>query len=600
MFSAALEIVLTIAYREAVSRRHAYLTLEHLLYALAHDNDGERILQACGADLPRLRKELNLYLDTSVEQVKRGHEREPEQTAAFQRVLQTAVLHVQSAQRQEVHAGDILAAILQQPKSQAARLLESHGITPARRARLHLARRLEGAAPNGAASEGSEAPAGTGTEGSATTRDPLSSYCVNLTDRARRGQLDPLIGRTAELQRTIEVLCRRRKNNPVFVGEAGVGKTAMAEGLALRLISDDVPAPAQGGRDLLARHRRAPRRHALPRRLRGALQGRHPRARGQAPRDSLHRRDPLDRRRGCDDGRHDGSRDAHQADSHGRRPSRHRIDDVRGVQARREGPRAGAAAPEDRDRRAVDRGDGQDSRRSARTLRSAPRRDLHGRRARVGGQARGASSSRLQTAGQRDRRDRRSWRRDENSSRGPERCPTHTGRFRAAHHGGRGGHRGHRRAHGPHPRAPGILIRSRASAHARGVARAGGLRSERGGPPRRAVDQAVARGPRPARPAGGMLSLHRSDRCRQDRARQAAGAAPRQRVHPLRHERVHGEARGRAPHRRASRLRGLRAGRTARRRRPLAPVQRRAPRRNREGAPGHLQHPAAGHGPRDA
>ena len=129
MFSAAVEIVLTIAYREAVSRRHAYLTLEHLLYALAHDSEGERILQGCGADLPRLRKELNQYLDESVEQLKRGHEREPEQTAAFQRVLQTAVLHVQSAQRAEVHAGDILAAIMQQPKSHASRLLQSHGIS---------------------------------------------------------------------------------------------------------------------------------------------------------------------------------------------------------------------------------------------------------------------------------------------------------------------------------------------------------------------------------------------------------------------------------------------------------------------------------------
>jgi ATP-dependent Clp protease ATP-binding subunit ClpA len=112
MFSASLEIVLTIAYREAVSRRHAYLTLEHLLYALAHDPDGERILAGCGADLPQLRKDLNRYLDESIEPLKRGQEREPEQTAAFRRVLQTAVLHVQSAQRQEVQAGDILAAIL--------------------------------------------------------------------------------------------------------------------------------------------------------------------------------------------------------------------------------------------------------------------------------------------------------------------------------------------------------------------------------------------------------------------------------------------------------------------------------------------------------
>src|SRR6187402_2597129 len=105
MFSASLEIVLTIAYREAVSRRHAYLTLEHLLYALAHDPEGERILRGCGVDLPRLRKELSEHLEDAIEQIKKGHEREPEQTAAFRRVLQTAVLHVQSAQRQEVQAG---------------------------------------------------------------------------------------------------------------------------------------------------------------------------------------------------------------------------------------------------------------------------------------------------------------------------------------------------------------------------------------------------------------------------------------------------------------------------------------------------------------
>src|SRR5207249_7073831 len=102
MFSTAVEVVLHIAFREAVSRRHAYLTLEHLLYALAHDPDGERILQGCGADLPRLRKDLNDYLNGSIEELRRGQEREPDQTTAFRHVLQTAVLHVQSAQRQEV------------------------------------------------------------------------------------------------------------------------------------------------------------------------------------------------------------------------------------------------------------------------------------------------------------------------------------------------------------------------------------------------------------------------------------------------------------------------------------------------------------------
>ncbi len=241
VFSAAIEIVLTIAYREAVSRRHAYLTLEHLLYALAHDPDGERILKACGADLVRLRHELSDYLDTSIEPLKRGQEREPEQTSAFRRVLQTAVLHVQSAQRQEVSAGDILAAILQQPKSHAARLLEGHQVT-----RLDVLEFIShGIAKVPTDDEqvpsDDEALAGAGREGPATSRDPLEAYCLNLTDRARQGLLDPLIGRADELQRTIEVLCRRRKNNPVFVGEAGVGKTAMAEGLAARLLEDDAP-----------------------------------------------------------------------------------------------------------------------------------------------------------------------------------------------------------------------------------------------------------------------------------------------------------------------------------------------------------------------
>jgi ATP-dependent Clp protease ATP-binding subunit ClpA len=241
MFSASLEIVLTVAYREAVSRRHAYLTLEHLLYALAHDPDGERILAACGADLPRLRHDLNAFLDESIEQTKKGHEREPEQTAAFRRALQTAVLHVQSAQRAEVAAGDIFAAILQQPKTHAARLLTEQKIT-----RLDILEYIShGIAKTPIASttgdEEQGAPAGAGDEGRSSSADPLSAYCLNLTDRAKNNQLDPLIGRANELQRTIEVLCRRRKNNPVFVGDAGVGKTAMAEGLATRLLAADVP-----------------------------------------------------------------------------------------------------------------------------------------------------------------------------------------------------------------------------------------------------------------------------------------------------------------------------------------------------------------------
>ncbi len=248
MFSTSLEIVLTIAFREATSRRHAHLTLEHLLYALAHDPDGERILAACGADLPRLRRELDEYLHRSVEQFGRGQQREPDQTLAFRRVLQTAVLHVQSAGRQEVQSGDVLAAILQQPKSFAAQALEGHGIS-----RLdileYISHGVTKVPPSGAGgSGGGEEPAaaGEGQEGPAASRDPLAAYALNLTERAKAGALDPLIGRTVELQRTLEILCRRRKNNPVFVGDAGVGKTALAEGLAMRLLEEDVPTILEG------------------------------------------------------------------------------------------------------------------------------------------------------------------------------------------------------------------------------------------------------------------------------------------------------------------------------------------------------------------
>ena len=247
MFSPSVEVVLTIAFREAESRRHAYLTLEHLLYSLAHDADGERILGAVGVDLPKLRRDLDAFLRESVETVKRGEEREPAQTIAFRRVLQTAAMHVQSAQRAEVQAGDVCAAILQQPQTHAAQLLAAQGVT-----RLDVLEYLSHGitktpiGPETPDDSSDVASAGVGPEGSATARDPLGAYCTNLTERARQGKLDPLIGRADELQRTIEVLCRRRKNNPVFVGEAGVGKTAMAEGLAQRLLADDVQDALKG------------------------------------------------------------------------------------------------------------------------------------------------------------------------------------------------------------------------------------------------------------------------------------------------------------------------------------------------------------------
>src|SRR5215203_2241333 len=181
MFSPTLEVILTIAHREAGSRRHTHLTLEHLLYALAHDAEGEQILTAVGADLRQLRIDLDAYLSKSLEQFSRGRNREPEQTLAFRRVLQTAVLHVQSAGRDEVRAGDVLAAMLQEHKSYAAQ-----GVT-----RLDVLNYIShgiGKVPVPHAEEPSELRQpgrhGDDDEESSTARNPLGAYTVNLSERA--------------------------------------------------------------------------------------------------------------------------------------------------------------------------------------------------------------------------------------------------------------------------------------------------------------------------------------------------------------------------------------------------------------------------------
>ncbi len=238
MLSAALERVLTVAAREAMQRRHAHLTLEHLLFAAAHDPDGERVLQAAGADVARLRADLGHFLDEHPERLSRGSQRHPEQTVAFRRVLQTAVLHIQSAGKDEADVGDMLAALMQQPHSFAVDLLAGQGLT-----RLDILNYLAHGTSKFPESRAPQDPASGagGEEGTAQPRDALAAFTVNLTERARAGKLDPLIGRLPELKRAMEILCRRRKNNPVFVGDPGVGKTALVEGLALRLLEPDAP-----------------------------------------------------------------------------------------------------------------------------------------------------------------------------------------------------------------------------------------------------------------------------------------------------------------------------------------------------------------------
>jgi ATP-dependent Clp protease ATP-binding subunit ClpA len=235
--SKELQQTLQAAVGEARRRRHEYVTLEHLLHAMTKDRVASEVLTACGADLRLLERELEEYLDRTLESA--GSVQDPEQTAAFQRVLQRAAWHVQGSGRTELNAGDVLVAITRERGSHAVYLLEKQGVR-----RLDILQYIShGIGKDGG---GDDEPGGEGGEGEEggprPVKDPFRTFTMNLVERAAQGLIDPLIGRDAEIERTIQVLCRRRKNNPVFVGEPGVGKTAIVEGLALRIHQKKVPA----------------------------------------------------------------------------------------------------------------------------------------------------------------------------------------------------------------------------------------------------------------------------------------------------------------------------------------------------------------------
>jgi ATP-dependent Clp protease ATP-binding subunit ClpA len=237
-----LQMTLQAAHREAIVRRHAYLTVEHLLYALIHSDDGARILRHSGADIDRLRSEIERFFDEDLESVPGDDAVETMQTLAFHRVIQHAMDHSDSAEKEEVEIGDLIVAIFQEPDAHSMTLLRAQGVS-----RLDLLRYISHGesklGQNGASGEGGGAasPLLGGEESEGVPADPLAAFASNLTERAAEGKLDPLIGRGAELDRAIHILARRRKNNPIFVGEAGVGKTALAEGLALRVHEGRVP-----------------------------------------------------------------------------------------------------------------------------------------------------------------------------------------------------------------------------------------------------------------------------------------------------------------------------------------------------------------------
>ncbi|HSD20173.1 MAG TPA: ATP-dependent Clp protease ATP-binding subunit ClpA [Anaeromyxobacter sp.] len=234
--SKELQQTLQAAVAEARRRRHEYVTLEHLLHAMTRDKVASEVLLACGADLKLLERELEEYLDRTLESL--GTSQDPEQTAAFQRVLQRAAWHVQGSGRTELNAGDVLVAITRERGSHAVYLLEKQGVR-----RLDILQYIShGIGKEGGGDDEPQEDGGEEAGAPRTVKDPFKTFTVNLLERAAQGLIDPLIGRDSEIERTIQVLCRRRKNNPVFVGEPGVGKTAIVEGLALRIHEKKVPA----------------------------------------------------------------------------------------------------------------------------------------------------------------------------------------------------------------------------------------------------------------------------------------------------------------------------------------------------------------------
>jgi ATP-dependent Clp protease ATP-binding subunit ClpA len=225
------------AFRMAADRRHEEVGLEHLLLSITDEPQGRRVLTGCGANLEALRRQLADILSKAFTPVPAPTVVEPEPTLGFDRVIQQAMMHAVSSSARHVESGSLLVFLLQEEESHAAYFLRSQGIE-----RLLLLRVLS----HGSKSEPATAP-GTGEPGPPSS-DPLQAYASDLVARAAAGQIDPLIGRALEIERMVQVLCRRRKNNPLLVGEPGVGKTALAEGLALRIHQGDVPEVLKGAR----------------------------------------------------------------------------------------------------------------------------------------------------------------------------------------------------------------------------------------------------------------------------------------------------------------------------------------------------------------
>jgi ATP-dependent Clp protease ATP-binding subunit ClpA len=239
MIAQELEVSLHMAFMEARQKRHEFITVEHLLLAMLDNPSAADVLRACAANLDELRHKLTDFIDKHTPKVAGDGEADTQPTLGFQRVIQRAILHVQSSGKKEVTGANVLVAIFGEKDSHALHFLTQQGIT-----RLDVVNYISHGitkTPQENTASGRAEPSGQEQEGEASNASALDAYAVNLNAQALAGRIDPLIGREKELERVIQTLCRRRKNNPLLVGEAGVGKTAIAEGLARRVVEGDVP-----------------------------------------------------------------------------------------------------------------------------------------------------------------------------------------------------------------------------------------------------------------------------------------------------------------------------------------------------------------------
>ncbi|MDP7093118.1 MAG: ATP-dependent Clp protease ATP-binding subunit ClpA [Gammaproteobacteria bacterium] len=237
MLSAELEYCLNEAFQQARAGRHEFMTVEHLLLAISDIPGVVEVLRECGCDLPRLRKDLQDHIDETTLLLSGDTEQEVAPTLGFQRVLQRAVYHVQSSGKKEVTGVNVLVAIFGEKQTHAVYLLGIQNVS-----RLDVVNFVShGVSKLGESDQDGGDDAGAAELEGDTVTSPLDQFATNLNERAKEGKIDPLIGRDAEIQRTIQVLCRRRKNNPLYAGESGVGKTALAEGLAKRIVDEEVP-----------------------------------------------------------------------------------------------------------------------------------------------------------------------------------------------------------------------------------------------------------------------------------------------------------------------------------------------------------------------